>query len=244
MNSMLYLYGRIVSEFGLTEFGLKDLKRALRERFSVRTPLSLTIHRMCRAGLLERVARGRYRAVHPTILSLSWAGFKGLSRVKQRDYIPMISLAISRFIECLGGKLRAIVLYGSIARGKALPESDIDLLIVAEGLPQSYSERVKWLRNILRGLEEFRIELWKKKGLYPLIDVIALTPEEAEVNNPVYLDMVEEALILFDRGFIRKKLEALRDRLRALGARRVEAPSGGWYWELKSDIRPGEVVEL
>jgi hypothetical protein len=199
---------------------------------------------MCRAGLIERVSRGRYRAVHPTILILGWAGFKGLGEVKQRDYIPMISLVVSRLIECLGGKLRAIVLYGSVARGKALPESDIDLLIVADDLPRSYSERVKWLRNILQGLEEFRIELWKKKGLYPLVDVIALTPEEAEVNNPVYLDMVEEAVILFDRGFIEKKLKALRERLRALGARRVESPSGGWYWELKPTIRPGEVVEV
>jgi hypothetical protein len=29
-----------------------------------------------------------------------------------------------------------------------------------------------------------------------------------------------------------------------LGSRRIELPDGGWYWDLKPDWRPGEVVDL
>ena len=243
MNLMLRIYGRVIYEFGLAEFRLKDLEKLLRD-IPTKTPLPLVAYRMCKAGFFEKVARGRYRAVHPLTLALSWVNLKGMKRIKQRDYVPIISLIVSRLFECLGRRLKSIVLYGSIARGKALPESDIDLLVVAEGLPSSYSERVKWLRNILRGIEEFRIELWRSKGLYPLIDIIALTPEEAKVSHPIYLDMIEDAIILFDRGIIKEKLREVKERLRALGARRVETPSGGWYWELKPDMELGEVVEI
>jgi hypothetical protein len=32
--------------------------------------------------------------------------------------------------------------------------------------------------------------------------------------------------------------------MRALGSRRVYLADGSWYWDLKPDFRPGEVVEL
>jgi predicted nucleotidyltransferase len=51
--------------------------------------------------------------------------------------------------EHLGASLRGVVLFGSRARGDARPESDWDLLLVADGLPGSILERSRMLRNAL-----------------------------------------------------------------------------------------------
>ena len=56
--------------------------------------------------------------------------------------------------------------------------------------------------------------------------------------------MVEDARIVLDRdGFFAGVLDRLRGRLHALGARRVWRGTR-WYWDLKPDRRPGEVIEL
>jgi hypothetical protein len=70
------------------------------------------------------------------------------------------------------------------------------------------------------------------------------TPAEVEARSPLLLDMTEDARILFDRGgFLAGELAALRARLDELGARRVWRGSA-WYWDLKPDFRPGDVIEL
>lgn len=48
----------------------------------------------------------------------------------------------SRLDNVLGGDLRALWLYGSRARGTAHPESDVDLLVIAEGGRERYGRIV------------------------------------------------------------------------------------------------------
>ena len=56
--------------------------------------------------------------------------------------------------------------------------------------------------------------------------------------------MVEDAKILFDRDvFFGVVLERLRKRLKELGARRIWR-GNVWYWDLKPDYKPGDVIEL
>jgi hypothetical protein len=52
-------------------------------------------------------------------------------------------------------------------------------------------------------------------------------------------------VILHDpESVLARELEAVRGRMAELGSRRVEMPDGTWYWDLKPDWRPGEVVDL
>jgi hypothetical protein len=55
---------------------------------------------------------------------------------------------------------------------------------------------------------------------------------------------MEEAKIAYDRdGFLYNNLTRLRLKLAELGAKRV--PIGDrWYWDLKPDYKPLEVVNL
>jgi len=138
-----------------------------------------------------------------------------------------------------GERLISLVLFGSVARGQARPVSDIDLVIVATGLPRSLAER---RRPFLQAWERARAG----QGL-PHVDwnLIVKSPEEARVHSPLYLDIVEEGIVILDRGdLVGAVLAAMRERMRALGSRRVYLADGSWYWDLKPDFRFGEAVEI
>lgn len=137
----------------------------------------------------------------------------------------------------LGPRLVSVVLFGSVARGDAHDQSDIDLLIVAEGFPRRLSERRRPLLAEWAGV----------RGDLPAVEwnLVTKTPEEASVRSPLYLDLVEDAVLLFDRdGFLEAVLDSLRARMRASGSRRTYLPDGSWYWDLRPGFRFGDVVEL
>jgi len=56
--------------------------------------------------------------------------------------------------------------------------------------------------------------------------------------------MVEDARILYDKDdFFTNWLKRFISRLKKLGAKRVWR-GNMWYWVLKPDYKPGEVIEL
>jgi len=142
-----------------------------------------------------------------------------------------------------GDRLVSFVVFGSVARETYRFDSDIDLLIIAEDLPKGRMKRVAQFLTVEDRIETF-LESLRKEGMNTYISSVFKTPEEAEMGSPLFLDMVEDASILFDRnGFFSKVLERLRNRLKELGAKRVWK-GNAWYWVLKPDYKPGEVIEL
>jgi predicted nucleotidyltransferase len=83
-----------------------------------------------------------------------------------------------------------IILFGSYARGEAGPDSDLDLLVVVQGVSHPRQESTR-IRRALRGL------------LVP-IDVIVATPEHLETyrNSPglIYGPALEEGRIRYERS--------------------------------------------
>ena len=161
------------------------------------------------------------------------------------EYRSLLDGFVSFIQEAVGDHVVSVVLYGSVARGKARPESDIDLLIILKEASPVYWQRLQPLIPILRQLR--RHSCWKDleaQGLFPSLSVLVLSQEEAKQNRFLYLEMIEEARILVDRGgFFQSRLHALQLRLQELGARKVQR-DGTWYWDLKPNLKPGEVVTL
>jgi len=140
--------------------------------------------------------------------------------------------------------LISVVIYGSVARGEAGKDSDIDLLIVADNLPDRYerfklfemAEKDKKVKHLLESL--------RRKGYNVFLSPIIKSRKEASIITPLYLDMVEDAVILYDKeDFFSKILERLRKRLMELKAERVRIGKR-WYWRLKKDYKFGEVIRI
>ena len=59
------------------------------------------------------------------------------------------------------------------------------------------------------------------------------------------LEVQDHGLILYDpQGVLARKLDAVRQRMRELGTKKVMMDDGSWYWDIKPDWKPGEVFEL
>lgn len=57
--------------------------------------------------------------------------------------------------------------------------------------------------------------------------------------------MIDASVILYDKaGFFKNRLKQLKKRLLQLGSKKVVLEDKTWYWSLKPDITPGEVIEL
>lgn len=161
------------------------------------------------------------------------------------EYASLLDGFMTLVQEAWGDQVVSVVLYGSVSRGEAGPESDVDLLLILKDASPVYRQRLQPLIPALRRLR--RQSCWSEletSGYVPSLSVLVLSREEAEQNRLLYLDMIDTAHILLDRdGFFQARLDALQVRLRELGAKKVRC-NGTWYWDLKPDLKPGEVVTL
>lgn len=142
-----------------------------------------------------------------------------------------------------GTRLVSVALFGSVARGTPQFDSDLDVLIVADDLAQGRMRRAREFERIEAALAP-TLDSMRLSGIAVELSPVFKTPAEIEQGSPLLLDMTEDATILYDRaGFLAQALASLSARLGRLGARRIWLGSA-WYWDLKPDFRPGEVIEL
>lgn len=156
------------------------------------------------------------------------------------DIATQYSQALRRY---LGDRLITVGLFGSVARNEATLFSDIDLLLIIEGLPRGRFARMELLEAVNDEIEPL-LERLREENNFSDICPILKTPEEAKRLSPLYLDMVEDLRILYDRGnFFADILNRLKKSLKKLGSRRQRLGSFR-YWELKPDYKPGEIFEI
>ena len=163
----------------------------------------------------------------------------GILEEFERLHAPL--LATSR--ECYGERLISLVVFGSVGRGVPGPDSDVDCLLVVDPLPDGRIPRVTEFSAVEDTLA-YQLDDLRTKGLFVELSPVFKTPGEVQRGSPLMLDMVDDALVLFDRDeFFARQMADLRERLEALGARRVWV-GNTWYWDLKPDYQPGEIFEI
>ncbi|MEW5791493.1 MAG: nucleotidyltransferase family protein [Pseudomonadota bacterium] len=146
-------------------------------------------------------------------------------------------------LDYYGERLVSLAVFGSVARGTMRPDSDIDCLIVADPLPRGRMARMREFAAVETAMDD-ALRAAGRRGVQTSLSPVFKTPGEVRQGSLLFLDMVEEARILYDWGdFLRAYLDNLRERLRELGARRVMR-GGGYYWQLKPDLKPGELISL
>jgi predicted nucleotidyltransferase len=161
----------------------------------------------------------------------------------KRIFDEVVDGACRAAVAHYGERLVSLAVFGSVARGTPKPESDIDLLLVADPLPQGRMARVREFEAVDRELSP-ALERARRQGIHTTLSPVLKTPTEVEAGSLLFLDMIEEARILVDRGdFLRGFLDGFAFRLGELGAKRVRK-GAGYYWILKPDLRPGEEITL
>jgi predicted nucleotidyltransferase len=111
---------------------------------------------------------------------------------------------ISSFLRVFGDKIVSLVLYGSYARRDFSESSDIDLLVVLEEVGDRYL--IYKEIDVAENIPEPVYKCFKKYGYYPHISHIILSRDRAKYPRPLYLDLVSDHKILYDKDLYVKSL--------------------------------------
>lgn len=161
----------------------------------------------------------------------------------QDAYSELLRALAERAREHYGPRLISLVIFGSVGRGRPRPDSDVDVLIVADGLPAGRARRARDFETLEAAMEG-ALQRARRSGVETYLSPVFKTREEATRGSPLFLDMVEDAQLLIDADdFFKGILDRLRRRMADLGSKRVWRGTH-WYWILKPDLSPGESVEL
>jgi predicted nucleotidyltransferase len=141
-------------------------------------------------------------------------------------------------------RLRGVYLFGSAARGQLDEDSDIDILIISNDFQGSVGQRLERLLAVEDAVQE-ELRWLREQGIRTGLSFYPLRPAEAERLPDLFLDLTEDAAILYDEGrFLQTLLLELKARLLRQGATRTFIDRERWYWDLKPDYKFGETVEI
>jgi predicted nucleotidyltransferase len=163
--------------------------------------------------------------------------------LKYENYKDFLDVILEMLKNKTNDGILSVVLYGSVARGKARPESDIDLLILYDKEKINLNKIFPEIIIKPRETEEYK-ELFEK-GIYAEVSPYIVTVEELRENPLILLDIMDEGIILYEkRDCFRELIKMFKEKLKELGLRKVYLEDGTYYWGLTPDWKPGELVEI
>jgi hypothetical protein len=158
------------------------------------------------------------------------------------EWRALADRVVAEYRSALGDDLVAIALFGSVARGQPRPDSDLDLYVVTRR-PSLADPRLRrmWVR--IDASPEYQALV--RAGYRPTPSPVPHTVDDLVRHPWILLDIAHHGVILHDpESVLERELDAVRRRMVELGSKRIELPDGSWFWDLKPDWRPGEVVDL
>lgn len=237
-------YGKLYAKFGEELLGFAQAKAVLGETDKTLLNILSQLRKRDYLCVFGREDKHRiYRLFSPgTIVVASQLGVKN-PEIKQGRYSHLLVKLALELHGKYGEKLVSVVVFGSVARGTARADSDVDVLVVSEGFAGSLASRVGELLEVEHKTQVGDELRWlSRKGILAHISFHPYTPDEMKYFRMLFLDLVADGITLFDEGGF---FESLRVRFRALldrmNAERRFISRDKWFWVMNPEAQLGVV---
>ena len=139
---------------------------------------------------------------------------------------------VQSLLKAHGGKIVAVALFGSAARGEEYARSDMDFLVVVRGLPQSLERRYLLYKPVHIALNE-EAEKFTDVTLID-IDESEILDEKLDVS-PLLMNMAWDAKLIYDpEGKLKTFVNGVKRLIEAAGLERYGTEDGKYGWKPKA----------
>lgn len=107
------------------------------------------------------------------------------------EWMEVYQKLAERLKEVYKDDLKAIILYGSVARGTAKEDSDIDIMVLVNATPEKLKGYAEQLCDVST---DFALEYFK---VFSIVDVSYQEYEEWKNISPFYRNVSNEGVILY-----------------------------------------------
>ena len=114
-----------------------------------------------------------------------------MEKIQDMDLRKMLLELEEKLQRVYGNKLKAVILYGSVARGTATEESDIDIMVLVDGTAQELRTFEDQLSD---GSTDISIKYFK---VFSIIDISYQEYMRWVNTSPFYRNVSKEGVILY-----------------------------------------------
>ncbi|TFF88025.1 MAG: nucleotidyltransferase domain-containing protein [Promethearchaeota archaeon] len=183
-----------------------------------------------------------YRLVPPRIYIFSYAYNLNLKWLLQNSYSNLILKIIHVLKNNLRENLLSVGIFGSLARGEAKSDSDLDLFIIVREFKGSVLERTKYLLELKRKeIVEEELKFLRSYSINPRFNFILKTKDELKLNF-FTIDISFDMKILYDNAILNNYIGKIQGMVKKRGIKRKYMKNGKFYLDL--NIEFGEVFEF
>jgi len=233
-------YARLYRDFRLEIFTFNSAQESLKLDKPMLNMVLSKLHRERLVTIFSKSRPRNYRLLDPKSFILLASGIlKNIQRIKQERYINLLCYAAVKALE--NYDLTSFIVYGSVARGTAKNESDVDTLIISDDFVGSVGSRIERLCRI-ENLIKDELDWLRLKEVFADFSFYPFRREEVERLPLLLLDLTEDAIIIVDReNYFENLLIKLKAKLISTNAKRVFIDQDKWYWNLNPDLKVGEI---